>query len=224
MAAGVDVPKKVFAHGWLLVGGEKMSKSKATAIAPGARSSTLRVRRLPLLLHQDDRVRVRRQLLLGAHVRRLHQRAGQRARQPRVARHRHGRQVLRRRTARSRRRQVRPSRRWPDALRRRRRPPTRRSSGSRSTRRSRAAADFVSTVNGYVTEQEPWKVAKDDSDRGPSAAGDDPVRRRRVAARGRGAAQRGDAEDVGRAVVRPRRARRSGRWPTSASPMSRPGA
>jgi len=34
MAAGVDVPKQVFAHGWLLVGGQKMSKSTATAIAP----------------------------------------------------------------------------------------------------------------------------------------------------------------------------------------------
>jgi methionyl-tRNA synthetase len=34
MAAGVDVPHQVFAHGWLLVGGQKMSKSKATAIAP----------------------------------------------------------------------------------------------------------------------------------------------------------------------------------------------
>ncbi len=34
MAAGVDVPRQVFAHGWLLVGGQKMSKSKATAIAP----------------------------------------------------------------------------------------------------------------------------------------------------------------------------------------------
>ena len=34
MAAGVAVPKKVFAHGWLLVGGEKMSKSKLTGIAP----------------------------------------------------------------------------------------------------------------------------------------------------------------------------------------------
>lgn len=34
MAAGVDVPKGVFAHGWLLVGGEKMSKSKLTGIAP----------------------------------------------------------------------------------------------------------------------------------------------------------------------------------------------
>jgi methionyl-tRNA synthetase len=34
MAAGVALPKKVFAHGWLLVGGEKMSKSKLTGIAP----------------------------------------------------------------------------------------------------------------------------------------------------------------------------------------------
>lgn len=34
MAAGLDVPRKVFAHGWLLVGGEKMSKSKLTGIAP----------------------------------------------------------------------------------------------------------------------------------------------------------------------------------------------
>jgi methionyl-tRNA synthetase len=36
MAAGVEVPHKVFAHGWLLVGGEKMSKSKLTGIAPNA--------------------------------------------------------------------------------------------------------------------------------------------------------------------------------------------
>jgi methionyl-tRNA synthetase len=34
MAAGVAVPNKIFAHGWLLVGGEKMSKSKLTGIAP----------------------------------------------------------------------------------------------------------------------------------------------------------------------------------------------
>ncbi|GEP46877.1 methionine--tRNA ligase [Microbacterium saccharophilum] len=34
MALGLDVPRGVFAHGWLLVGGEKMSKSKLTGIAP----------------------------------------------------------------------------------------------------------------------------------------------------------------------------------------------
>ena len=34
MAAGLEVPVKVFGHGWLLVGGEKMSKTKLTGIAP----------------------------------------------------------------------------------------------------------------------------------------------------------------------------------------------
>jgi len=34
MAAGLEVPKQIFGHGWLLVGGEKMSKSKLTGIAP----------------------------------------------------------------------------------------------------------------------------------------------------------------------------------------------
>jgi methionyl-tRNA synthetase len=34
MAAGLPLPGKVFAHGWLLVGGEKMSKTKLTGIAP----------------------------------------------------------------------------------------------------------------------------------------------------------------------------------------------
>lgn len=34
MAAGLEVPKHIYGHGWLLVGGEKMSKSKLTGIAP----------------------------------------------------------------------------------------------------------------------------------------------------------------------------------------------
>ena len=34
MAADLEPPKQVFGHGWLLVGGEKMSKSKLTGIAP----------------------------------------------------------------------------------------------------------------------------------------------------------------------------------------------
>lgn len=40
MAAGIEVPKKVFGHGWLLVGGEKMSKTKLTGIAPSAITET----------------------------------------------------------------------------------------------------------------------------------------------------------------------------------------
>ena len=34
MAAGLEPPEVVFAHGWLLVGGEKMSKTRANQIAP----------------------------------------------------------------------------------------------------------------------------------------------------------------------------------------------
>jgi methionyl-tRNA synthetase len=34
MSAGIDPPKCVFAHGWLLVGGEKMSKTRLNQIAP----------------------------------------------------------------------------------------------------------------------------------------------------------------------------------------------
>jgi methionyl-tRNA synthetase len=40
MAAGLAVPKQVFGHGWLLVGGEKMSKSKLTGIAPNEITDT----------------------------------------------------------------------------------------------------------------------------------------------------------------------------------------
>ncbi|WP_449277610.1 methionine--tRNA ligase [Leucobacter sp. GX24907] len=40
MAAGIEVPDRVFAHGWLLVGGEKMSKSKLTGIAPNEITDT----------------------------------------------------------------------------------------------------------------------------------------------------------------------------------------
>jgi methionyl-tRNA synthetase len=34
IAAGLPVPRQVYAHGWLLVGGEKMSKTAATGIHP----------------------------------------------------------------------------------------------------------------------------------------------------------------------------------------------
>jgi methionyl-tRNA synthetase len=34
MAAGLELPRCVFAHGWLLVGGEKMSKTRTNQIAP----------------------------------------------------------------------------------------------------------------------------------------------------------------------------------------------
>lgn len=43
MAAGLEPPRQVFGHGWLLVGGEKMSKSKLTGIAPSQITGTFGV-------------------------------------------------------------------------------------------------------------------------------------------------------------------------------------
>jgi methionyl-tRNA synthetase len=40
LAAGLPVPAGIFGHGWLLVGGEKMSKSKLTGIAPSEITDT----------------------------------------------------------------------------------------------------------------------------------------------------------------------------------------
>ncbi|UQN15681.1 methionine--tRNA ligase [Gulosibacter sp. ACHW.36C] len=40
MAAGIEPPQRVFATGWLLVGGEKMSKSKLTGIEPSEITDT----------------------------------------------------------------------------------------------------------------------------------------------------------------------------------------
>ncbi len=40
MAANLPLPGQVFGHGWLLVGGEKMSKSKLTGIAPNQITDT----------------------------------------------------------------------------------------------------------------------------------------------------------------------------------------
>src|SRR6202034_1078967 len=34
MAAGIEPPAQIVAHGWLLVGGEKMSKSRANQVDP----------------------------------------------------------------------------------------------------------------------------------------------------------------------------------------------
>ena len=40
LAAGLEPAKRIFGHGWLLVGGEKMSKSKLTGIAPSQITDT----------------------------------------------------------------------------------------------------------------------------------------------------------------------------------------
>ena len=95
MAAGLEVPRQVFAHGWLLVGGEKMSKSKLTGIAPREITDVVRLGRVPLLLPARHPVRAGRLVQLGGPGRPLPGRARQRLRQPRLARDRDDRPLLR---------------------------------------------------------------------------------------------------------------------------------
>ena len=101
--------------------------------------------------------------------------------------------------------------------------------GDRATLRlPRALAaiyDFVDAVNGYVTEQEPWEVAKDDVPERRRDLDRDPLHRGRGAARGRRAAQPGDAARRPRALwTRSAPRPRSGRSPTSGCRTPAPGA
>jgi len=53
MAAGIDPPLQVIAHGWLLVGGEKMAKSRANQIDPVALAADVGVDALRYHLLRD---------------------------------------------------------------------------------------------------------------------------------------------------------------------------
>ena len=53
MAAGIDPPRQVIAHGWLLVGGEKMAKSRANQIDPVALAADVGVDALRYHLLRD---------------------------------------------------------------------------------------------------------------------------------------------------------------------------
>jgi methionyl-tRNA synthetase len=62
MSAGLELPAKVFAHGFLLVKGEKMSKSIGNVVDPFALIEALRARPGALFLHARSAVRTGRQL------------------------------------------------------------------------------------------------------------------------------------------------------------------
>ena len=193
MAAEVAVPRQVFAHGWLLVGGEKMSKSKLTAIAPHEITDHFGSDAFRYYFLRDDPVRLGRLVLLGAPERGLHLRARQRPRQPGQPDRGDGRQVLRRRAAGADRPRTGRAGARRQARRRRWRSRTRRSTALAFQDALAAINELVGAVNGYVTEQEPWKVAKDESQRARLAT--ILYTRRRDAARGRRTAQPDDAED-----------------------------
>ena len=64
MAAGIDPPAQLLVHGWLLVSGEKMSKSKANQIAPHDLTDDFGVDAVRYFLLRDTPFGDRRRLLL----------------------------------------------------------------------------------------------------------------------------------------------------------------
>jgi len=164
MAAGVDVPRQVFAHGWLLVGGEKMSKSKLTAIAPREitdhfGSDAFRYYFLRTIAFGSDGSFSSEHLSavytselangLGNLASRIAAMVGKYfdGKLPEATDHGPAEQALADKLASS----VAVADKAIDSL---------------AFHDALAAInDLVGAVNGYVSEQEPWKVAKDDSQR-----------------------------------------------------------
>ena len=95
MSAGLEPPKQVFAHGWLTVDGQKMSKSLGNVVEPGRADRGVRPGRDPLLPAARDRLRQRRRLQPRRHGPPHQPRSRQRLRQPRPARAVDDRQELR---------------------------------------------------------------------------------------------------------------------------------
>ena len=99
MALDLPLPKKVFGHGWLLLDGGKMSKSKGNVVDPYISGRAVRGGRPALLPAADLPLRLRRQLLQRGPHRHHQHRPGQRPGQPGEPHRVHGGQVLRGRHA-----------------------------------------------------------------------------------------------------------------------------
>ena len=164
MAAGLPLPDVVFAHGWLLVGGEKMSKSKLTGIAPSAIIDTFGSDAFATTSGSHP-VRIRWVVPVGGHARQVHVRTRQ---WPGNLASRATAMVVRYCDS------VVPE-------------PCSYANADRALQDAMLAAtdqadasmvrldfaggiaairSFVDAVNLYVTEQEPWKLAKDPAQRG----------------------------------------------------------
>ena len=165
MAAGLEVPTRRLRP--RLAARRRREDVEVEAHGHRARADHrhVRLRRVPLLLPVGDHLRPGRLVLVGGPRGALPGRARQRLRQPRVARHRDGHPLLRRRRARGPASPARPTTRSARSSGGRRMPRGRPSSASRSTRRSRAVWELVDALNGYITSEEPWALAKDPAQR-----------------------------------------------------------
>ena len=82
LSAGLEPPQAVHVHGFLLVGGEKMSKTRLNQIAPATLVEAVGVDGVPLPLPRRPALRPRRRVHLRGHGGPLQRRPGQQPGQP----------------------------------------------------------------------------------------------------------------------------------------------
>ena len=159
-SAGLEAPRRVWAHGWLLAaGGERMSKSRGNFLDPGDFVAAFGTRRRALRRAPRGAVRQGRRGRVGRLRPALQRRPRERLRQPRQPDGLDGQPLPRRRAARIRRRPPRPTARgrWTSRVPMR---PRRRSTTASSTRRSATLWAFVGEANRFVDAEKPWELNK----------------------------------------------------------------
>ena len=95
-SAGLEAPRRVWVHGWLLVQGERMSKSRGQLPGPDERGGRVRLRRRAVRDPARGRVRPRHRRVVGLVRAPLQRGPRERLRQPREP-HRHDGDALPRR-------------------------------------------------------------------------------------------------------------------------------
>ncbi len=154
MAAGLEPPRHVAAHGWLLVGGEKMSKTALNQIAPADLVADFGVDGFRYHFLRDSSFGPRRRLLLRGHDRRATT-----ATWPTTwATSSRGWPRLWPRSAGESARRRRPTVRWPRLPPTPMPPPPPHGTSRIRVKRSRRRGALVRESNAYLETHEPWKA------------------------------------------------------------------
>ena len=155
-AAGLELPKRIFAHGWLLFENDKMSKSRGNIVRATPIHKVLGTDALRYFLLREVVLRSGRQLQLRRAGGPLQLRPGERSGKSGQPHSGDDPSVSRRRGAR---RQQRQSRRGARAE-HRGSGPRRHTSASSFPRLSKLIWGLIAMVDKYIVEQAPWKLAK----------------------------------------------------------------
>ena len=157
-SAGLEAPRRVWVHGWLLAQGERMSKSRGNFLDPLDFVARVRRRRRPLRRPARGRLRPRHRRHLGRLPAALQRRPRQRLRQPGQPDRLDGRPLPRRRASGAAPGAGRAAGR--DAGPRRCRPSWTGSTAAWSTRRSPPSGSSSARANKTVDAEAPWTLAK----------------------------------------------------------------